>query len=118
SVKHLEATVKDMSVGVAQQQAGIEELKVESDTLARTTKRVDDLWRHVEGVKSDLVSLERSARESRAEILALTYGRSAGTYAPPTELPMSPSAKPPMSQPVERRARESMRLLADEPRTM
>ena len=104
SVKHVEATVKDMSVSVAQHQSAIDELKAEAEMLPRTCKRVDDLWRHMEAVKADL-ALARSGRESRAEILPLSQGRSAsaGIHGP---LPPSPQ---PLSS--ERRARSQAVLI-------
>ncbi|OLQ12380.1 hypothetical protein AK812_SmicGene3709 [Symbiodinium microadriaticum] len=56
SVKKVEDKVQDMSVSVAQHQADIDELRAEASTLARTNKRVDDLWRQVEGVRVSMAS--------------------------------------------------------------
>lgn len=109
SVKKVEDKVQDMSVSVAQHQADIDELRAEASTLARTNKRVDDLWRQVEGVR-----LERT-KDSRAETLAQSQGRS--FYGQPgADLPPSPPTQPPCR---ERRARDRDCLrAAEEPRTM
>jgi len=92
SVKHIEVTVKDMSVSVGQSQSDIEELKADAASVPRTVKRVDDLWRHFEGVKSDLASLERFSRDCRAEMLALSQAlqisRSAGGRGPQISSPI------------------------------
>ncbi|CAE7222678.1 unnamed protein product [Symbiodinium sp. CCMP2456] len=109
SVKKVEDKVQDMSVSVAQHQADIDELRAETGTLVRTNKRVDDLWRQVEGVR-----LERT-KDSRAEALAQSHGRS--FYGQPgVDLPPSPPTQPPCR---ERRARDRDCLrAAEEPRTM
>ncbi|CAE7880313.1 unnamed protein product [Symbiodinium sp. KB8] len=104
SVKKVEDKVQDMSVSVAQHQADIDELRAEASTLARTNKRVDDLWRQVEGVR-----LERT-KDSRAETLAQSQGRS--FYGQPgADLPPSPPTQPPCR---ERRARDRDCLRAAE----
>ena len=88
SVKKVEDKVQDLSVSVVQHQADIDELRAETSTLARTNKRVDDLWRQVEGVR-----LERSTKDSRAETLAQSQGRS--FYGQPgADLPPSPPTQP------------------------
>eukprot|EP00439_Symbiodinium_sp_Y106_P073014 s735_g13.t1 len=112
SVKKVEDKVQDLSVSVVQHQADIDELRAETSTLARTNKRVDDLWRQVEGVR-----LERSTKDSRAETLAQSQGRS--FYGQPgADLPPSPPTQPqPPCRDRRARDRDSFRA-AEEPRTM
>jgi len=68
SLKLLEATVQDIKVSIDQNQSDVQDLRGEVSPLPQTVKRVDDLWRHFEGLKADVQQLDRS---SKADVIAL-----------------------------------------------
>ncbi|CAJ1424731.1 unnamed protein product [Effrenium voratum] len=74
SLKHMEAVVKDMSVSVAQNSERIEQLRASANSgnSAADRKRVDALFRHVEGLKTDLAAMDRTER-SKPGTLATIY---------------------------------------------
>eukprot|EP00913_Durusdinium_trenchii_P035112 g32846.t1 len=59
---------KDMRVSLEQHQVQLDTLKGDVAPLPSAIKRGDDLWRHLEGVKAGIETLDRN---TRAEILAL-----------------------------------------------
>ena len=52
SMKHLEASLQDVRVSLDRHDLELTELKRDVQLLPACGKRVDDLWRHVEGLKS------------------------------------------------------------------
>lgn len=68
SLRLLEATVQDMKVSIDRSRSDVQDLRGELSPLPQTVKRVDDLWRHFEGLKADVEQLDRS---SKADVIAL-----------------------------------------------
>ncbi|CAK9051775.1 unnamed protein product [Durusdinium trenchii] len=66
--KHVDDKLQDMRVSLEQHQVQLDTLKGDVAPLPSAIKRGDDLWRHLEGVKAGIETLDRN---TRAEILAL-----------------------------------------------
>eukprot|EP00438_Fugacium_kawagutii_P036684 Skav200916 [mRNA] locus=scaffold2433:101188:102165:+ [translate_table: standard] len=105
SLRLLEVTVQDMKVSIDRNQSDVQDIRGELSPLPPTVKRVDDLWRHFEGLRADVEHLERS---SKADVIALGEHLEAkvGSIRPRQGAtggvgrPASASRPPPSAEPV------------------
>eukprot|EP00440_Ansanella_granifera_P010618 gb/GFBE01011522.1/.p1 GENE.gb/GFBE01011522.1/~~gb/GFBE01011522.1/.p1 ORF type:complete len:702 (+),score=201.41 gb/GFBE01011522.1/:1-2106(+) len=67
--KGLEASIKEVIAGVSQNQVDIDSQRAKLAQLLDVGRRLDEVWLHLEGVRSELTSVERY---SKTEITAIS----------------------------------------------
>ena len=101
SMKHVEASLQDMRLSLDRHDMDLTELKRDVQGLPGCAKRVDDLWRHVEGLRSSV------AQQDRAKELVENFEPRAARPVRWPARPQSPRPEPARPEPVAVKRRDA-----------